>query len=314
MKPAISIICPIYNMEASLRKCIDSIRLQTFNNFELILIDDGSTDHCGLICDEYAHIDSRIIVIHKINAGVSAARQTGLATAKGEYTIHIDPDDWVEPEMLEILYREAREGDYDFIIADFFVNSEDKQFYKSQKPSALDHVSVLHDVFKGFHANCWNKLIRRSCYFKFGVQFPANLSLREDFCVIVQLLLHPLKIAYVNQAFYHYEQTPNSISRTINNKMYEDQMMVIENIASYLNGQFPECLNILKSDVACWLVETGYKTSKDVRREFAELLQFQNYLQLPLNRQIKVLVAFFFNKNITKKVRGFVSKIKNMVR
>ena len=64
-------------MEASLRKCIDSIRLQTFNNFELILIDDGSTDHCGLICDEYAHIDSRIIVIHKINAGVSAARQTG---------------------------------------------------------------------------------------------------------------------------------------------------------------------------------------------------------------------------------------------
>ena len=71
---------------------------------------------------------------------------------------------------------------------------------------------------------------------------------------------------------------------------------------------------MLKSDVACWLVETGYKTSKDVRREFAELLQFQNYLQLPLNRQIKVLVAFFFNKNITKKVRGFVSKIKNMVR
>ena len=121
MIPSISVISPIYNMERLLSKCIDSILAQTFNDFELILIDDGSTDRSGVICDEYATRDSRIKVIHKKNEGVSIARQLGIDFAQGEYTIHIDPDDWVEPKMLEELYKKAKSEHADMVICDYYV-------------------------------------------------------------------------------------------------------------------------------------------------------------------------------------------------
>ena len=98
--PKISIISPVYNAERYIVKCLDSILVQTFQDWELILVDDGSSDKSGVICDEYAARDSRVIVIHKENGGVGAARQTGLDAVTGEYVIHADPDDWVEPTML----------------------------------------------------------------------------------------------------------------------------------------------------------------------------------------------------------------------
>ena len=98
--PKISIISPVYNAEPYIVKCLDSILAQTFESWELILVDDGSLDRSGNICDEYAAKDSRIVVIHKKNEGVGAARQTGMDNATGEYIIHVDPDDWVESDML----------------------------------------------------------------------------------------------------------------------------------------------------------------------------------------------------------------------
>lgn len=105
--PKISVIVPVYKAEKYLRKCVDSILNQTFSNFELILVDDGSPDQSGQICDEYAGKDKRINVIHKKNDGVSAARQSGLDASSGDYVIHADPDDWVEPQMLKELYAKA---------------------------------------------------------------------------------------------------------------------------------------------------------------------------------------------------------------
>lgn len=99
--PKISVIVPVYKAEAYLHRCVDSIIAQTFTDWELLLVDDGSPDRSGDICDEYASKDARIRVFHKENGGVSSARQKGLDEAIGEYTIHADPDDWVEPTMLE---------------------------------------------------------------------------------------------------------------------------------------------------------------------------------------------------------------------
>ena len=110
--PKISIIVPVYKAETYLSRCLDSIINQTFKNFEVLLIDDGSPDCSGEICDKYAAMDTRIRVLHKENGGVSSARQMGLDNAKGEYTIHADPDDWVEPNMLEELYKKAKEAEY----------------------------------------------------------------------------------------------------------------------------------------------------------------------------------------------------------
>ncbi|MCI7728300.1 MAG: glycosyltransferase, partial [Bacteroidales bacterium] len=98
--PSVSIIVPVYNVELYLSKCIDSILAQSFTDWECILVDDGSKDSSGKICDEYALKDTRIKVIHQTNKGVSVARQVGIDNASGEYSIHIDPDDWVEPNML----------------------------------------------------------------------------------------------------------------------------------------------------------------------------------------------------------------------
>ena len=103
MTPAVSVIVPVYNAEPYIRRCLDSISAQTFKDFEVILIDDGSPDHCGAICDEYARQDSRFRVIHKENEGVAVARQCGIDNAQGTYSIHCDPDDWVEPNWLEEL-------------------------------------------------------------------------------------------------------------------------------------------------------------------------------------------------------------------
>lgn len=313
MRPAISIICPIYNMQASLHKCVDSLLAQSFPDFEILLIDDGSTDRSGAICDEYAAEDIRIRVFHKENGGVSSARQCGIDNACGEYTIHADPDDWADPTMIEVMYRKAKETDADMVIADYYVNTIDGQAYEIQKPTALDHVSVLHDLFIGLHGNCWNKLIRRTCYSVYGVTFPVNISFREDFCVMVQLLIHPIKIAYVNQAFYHYVRDLNqaSIANAVNEKKLHDQLTVIDIIRFHFNGAYSECLNILRTDVACWLIETGFRTPSEVRHDFQDLLFPRVFFELPGNRQIKIFVSFFLGRNISVRVHGFISKIKS---
>ena len=126
---------------------MDSILAQTFESWELILVDDGSLDRSGILCDEYATKDSRIVVIHKKNEGVGAARQTGMDNATGEYIIHVDPDDWVEPDMLEQLYQKAKENEFDIVICDYFVDYVDRHVRVSQQPASLTASDVLYDLF-----------------------------------------------------------------------------------------------------------------------------------------------------------------------
>lgn len=201
----VSVIVPVYKAESYLRRCLDSLLSQSLENIEIILVDDGSPDGSGAICDEYAQRDNRIKVFHKPNGGVSSARQKGLDEAKGEYVIHVDPDDWVEPDMLEELYRKAKEEDADMVICDFFINKENCQNYVVQKPSALDHNTLLCELFQQLHGSCWNKLIRRVCYNRFNVSFPLELSLCEDLYVNSWLLKNDIKVRYLPKAFYHYE-------------------------------------------------------------------------------------------------------------
>ena len=210
--PKISVIVPVYKAEAYLHRCVDSILAQTFQDFEVLLIDDGSPDRSGEICDEYARKDRRVRVFHKENGGVSSARQCGMDHAQGEYTIHADPDDWVEPMMLEELYKKAKEEDADMVICDYFVEERKKTKRIIQKPSALDHNVVLEELFQQLHGSCWNKLVRRACYKEFGVKFPLELSCCEDLYVNACLAAEDIRITYLNKAFYHYDQVINGNS------------------------------------------------------------------------------------------------------
>lgn len=210
--PKISVIVPVYKAENYLHRCVDSLLAQTFQDFEILLIDDGSPDHSGEICDEYARKDKRVRVFHKENGGVSSARQCGMDNAVGEYTIHADPDDWVEPTMLEELYKKAKEENADMVICDFYEEREGKTIYVRQQPSSLDHETVLCELFQQLHGSCCNKLVRRACYNEFGVKFPVELSCCEDLYVNVCLASENIKITYLHEAFYHYDQNINSNS------------------------------------------------------------------------------------------------------
>lgn len=213
MTPKVSVIVPVYNAEPYLHRCLDSILNQTFIDFEVILVDDGSTDKSTAICDEYTVKDDRFRVIHQTNSGVSAARQAGLDAATGEYVIHADPDDWVESDWLLCLYEETIRTNADMVICDFERVLKDKVVYYEQKPSSLDRKDVLYDLIKGeISGVCWNKLIRRDCFLKYDVHFQLEMSLWEDLYVMCSLLMQDISISYISKMLYHYDTCSNDSS------------------------------------------------------------------------------------------------------
>lgn len=210
--PKVSVIVPIYKAETYLSKCIESLQRQTLDSFEVLLIDDGSPDSSGRIAESYAADDPRLRVFHKPNEGVSPTRQFGLDHARGEYVIHCDPDDWAEPEMLKELWNKAKAENADMVVCDFVNEQPGRVIYCCQKPTALDHDSFLSDLLHGHHGATWNKLVRRECYTRYGVRFPADLSYCEDLYTNCILLRNPIKVAYVEKAFYHYVSDINENS------------------------------------------------------------------------------------------------------
>lgn len=217
----ISIIIPVYGAENYLYRCLDSILAQTFTSWDCILVDDGSKDRSGIICDEYAQKDSRFRVFHKENGGVSSARQYGMERALESdsiYSIHVDPDDWVEPEMLERLLQKAEETGADMVICDYFFNTSQKQTYIKQDPGSEEPLQVFYALFQRLHGSLWNKLIKLACYKGVNIKFPVGLNYCEDLYVNICLLLKSVsKVAYLPEAFYHYDNYTNTNQETKEN-------------------------------------------------------------------------------------------------
>jgi glycosyltransferase involved in cell wall biosynthesis len=232
------VIVPVYKAEAYLHRCVDSLLAQTMSEFELLLIDDGSPDGSGAICDEYVAKDSRVRVFHKSNGGVSSARQCGVDNARGEYIIHADPDDWVEPAMLEELYAKAVSENADVVICDYFAEHPNETYYSRQQPSKNDALTVLRGFFAHLHGACWNKLVRREAILRYNVRFDTRLSYCEDTYYHSTLLVNPVRIAYLPKAFYHYDQrmNTNSIVSKYNAESFEYDKMLHGKYCSLLKG------------------------------------------------------------------------------
>ena len=225
MEYAVSVIVPIYKAENYLHRCIDSILAQSFQNFQLVLVDDGSPDKSGEICDDYALLDSRIEVIHKVNGGVMSSRKCGIEHAKGVYSIQFDPDDWVEPTLLEDLYLQAVRENADMVICDVLEHCNRKTTYLKQEPTLCNNVTVMKDMFSKLMGSTCNKLIKTSNYTKYHVQFYEDLVLLEDLFLMFQLLLNPLKISYVNKALYHYDYVFSDYLMTMVNEIEEYDLL-----------------------------------------------------------------------------------------
>ena len=229
---------PVYNAEAFLRRAIDSILAQTLWEWELICVDDGSKDASGQILDEYAARDLRIRVIHQSNSGVAMARQVGVDAATGEYTIHADSDDWVEPTMLEELYRRAKEENADIVVCDYYVNKTQGQIFVKQQLNVYTAHGALHQLFHDLLASLWNKLIKRSCYIHYGLRFYPGINYCEDFLLLVQLLQHKdIRIVYQPQAYYHYCENYQSITRHYTRSVYEQRLQFVDILKRIIDGK-----------------------------------------------------------------------------
>lgn len=269
--PKISIIVPIYKAEKTIHKCLDSIARQTLEEWEAILVDDGSPDTCGQICDEYAAKDSRFHVVHQSNQGVSTARQVGLEAAVGDFVIHVDPDDWVEPMMLEDMYKRAVDDNADMLICDFYKDYDGGASYQKQVISSFHPEKIMDDIFKGvIHGSCCNKLVRHSCILQYGAKFPPGINYCEDICFLVQLLKHSLIISYMNRAYYHYVQLPTSITGSFNEKKFGE----VRSYIAFLCSFFPEdSYPVMRAKE--WLKKEAFRNGivslKEVSRLYPEI-------------------------------------------
>ena len=233
----ISVIIPVYNAERYLNKCVDSLLNQTFSNFEVLLIDDGSVDKSCVICDAYAKQDSRVKVFHKKNGGVASSRQLGLDNAKGDYIIHADPDDFVEKTMLEEMYQAIKKENADILITDFIYYYHNKQDYCEQSPKTANSRELIVDILCHKHKGyVWNKLIKRESIDKHNAHFIADIDLSEDDLFCVQMMKdNDVKIAYLPKAYYYYAQdvNPHSYTHNFTQRIYDSNDKFIKELAKY---------------------------------------------------------------------------------
>ena len=215
-QPLISIIIPVYNGEKYLRPCIDSILHQTYQHWELLLIDDGSPDSSGAICDEYAS-DPRISVVHKENGGQASARNQGVAMAKGEYISFVDCDDWLETDMYERMVQTMHSQQAEIIICGYIeeYKSRQKKVHADGEMKVYEASEALKLVLRGkIGSYLWSMLFRREVV----QELMPDLNPYEDHATIFKWISHARRVVVLHQAFYHYRQLGSSSLHSYNPK------------------------------------------------------------------------------------------------
>lgn len=239
--PELSIIVPVYKVEKYLPRCIDSILAQTFGDFELILIDDGSPDGCGRICDEYAQKDKRIVVIHQKNMGVSAARNAGLDIARGRYIGFVDSDDWIEPQMYEVMVDAIRENGADMAVCGVRYADEDGKFTRADRlsESVYSRDGLLEDVFampNKLGGGCCNKVFDASK--TASVRFKVGMTIAEDALYLFDCFMRIDGAVKIGDALYNVYERCGSATRTDSmicvNETIEGRLSMLKHTRKYM--------------------------------------------------------------------------------
>ena len=259
----VSIIIPIYGVELYLKQCIESVLSQTYQNLQIILVNDGSKDKCGEICDYYATKDARIQIIHKQNEGLVNARKSGLAIAKGEFITFVDGDDWVGENFIYNLIQPSLKYDIDFTIAGFireFYGKEDKILPKLP-PGYYSSESLVNTIFPnaiyngiffqhGISTYVWNKLFRISKLKQFLSLIDKNIVMGEDAALTYPYLFNCNSVYITNATDYYYRQRPNSIVKSVPNlKLEYSQLSLLfnhlkKNLSNNLNNDIQNQLKL----------------------------------------------------------------------
>ena len=233
-KPAVSVIVAAFNAENYLCRCLDSILSQTLKDWECIVVDDGSTDQTGEIADSFSNKDPRFHIIHQSNKGVSVSRQVGIDASRGEFMIHVDSDDWIDVEMLENMYRVASRDSVDMVFCDFIIiHPGNISEYRSQRPVSMEPIQLMGEMLFDLYGSLCNKLIRKSRLDEYNIRLIQGMNISEDQYMVLRLLSHPIKVSYIERAFYHYDHTQNSDSLCNSGLKAADLLLPLELISSY---------------------------------------------------------------------------------
>lgn len=217
MVPVVSIIVPVYNSEKTLGRCIDSILSQTYKDFELLLLNDGSTDSSGQICDMYADKDKRIRVVHNEKIGVSDTRNQGIAIARGEYLQFVDSDDWITPNATELFVHTAEEYQCDMVIADFYRVIGERVSKKGaiDKEGLLDRAGyaayMMQKPADFYYGVLWNKFFKRSIVDKCKLKMESSISWCEDFIFNLEYIRNIKTVYVMKLPIYYYVKTKGSL-------------------------------------------------------------------------------------------------------
>lgn len=316
IKLSYSIIIPIYNASTYLAFSLESLLSQPFQDFELILVDDGSTDESASICDAYAAKDDRIKVLHETHHGVAHSRQVGLETARGEYILYVDADDTVELGMIVDMYQEAVTKKADLVICDYRELTHEGEVYRKQEPTSLDGVAVLEDILDGkLYGALWNKMMRREWLLQTKASFPLELTMREDLIFLSQCLPYASKIAYIPKAFYGYERRNASAltSHYVNESpaYYQQECLWVDLI---LENQF--LLESTRQRLQAYLLELAYITLKsglfDKPKWDAAFLKHPEILSYGTGYKKKMVsLAFKGHFALARLLRTFISHLKS---
>lgn len=316
----ISIIVPIYNTEKYLKKCLDSIINQTYKQIEILLIDDGSTDGCGKICDEYSKKDDRIIVIHKKNGGLSDARNIGLDNAKGRYISFVDSDDYIDKNMIYSLYYDCIDNKCQMASSNKILELEnEKKFYLKEinKSEIINTENALKNLLLN-DPSVVNKLFDRKLFD--GIRFVKG-KLYEDILTTPLLIEQSEKIFLDKRYFYHYIQHDDSLVHNSFSKKKMDYMYNAKELYNHIVSNYP---NIVEEAEAYYILvlttmlSEAYCKRKEMNIEYKKIynelkkfkLKYRNNQYIPKLK--KIMISLCLIKQIS--FVNFVKNIKNKLK
>lgn len=261
-------IVPVFKVEEYLEQCLNSILCQTYRELEILLIDDGSPDRCGEICDQYAAIDSRIQVFHTKNRGLSAARNLGIDHAEGEYLSFVDSDDWIEPDMYERLLKSVKENKADIGVCGLVIECHGQHKLLKVESGVLNRREAVSALVRLKIRNAvWDKLWRRECFE--NIRFPEG-RVYEDISTTYQIFLQVDRIVCLPDPFYHYRIRYDSISHDNH----------LEHLVDYYKSTREEYENIITSSLVA--NDEEIRRILSIRCGAAASQVWSNYLHNPI--------------------------------
>lgn len=287
--PKVSVIVPIYKVEPFLRCCVDSVLSQTFSDFELILVDDGSPDNCGIICDEYAARDSRIRVVHKQNGGLSDARNAGLNVAVGQYIYFLDGDDFIEPELLQTVVETMDTG-LDLMIFRYY------RFFEGETPQAVPFEKyglvqltekaermdfILKDLLTyKFGWEAWNRVFRRDIIQNYGLRFADNRKIfAEDLYFSLCYCAHVKNLLVMDKCLYNYRIHGDSIMRQNEKKRNLNRFNELSKAILQYYQQFDDCQMLVHSFHTIHYMITASRVMQDYRNTGVSACEYRRIMR-----------------------------------